>query len=144
MWIAEVVSYVRADVFPWQERLLSLSHKHFVRFGAIPRAAYERELLRALESSTPPPDLDSGIYADHKEFTFLGVFEVEQSGLPEAETLDMAAFAPAFATLIGKQSITYKTINNGWRSGLTRLARLVVKRESRLIPASLKRFCRVP
>ncbi len=47
-----VITYLRNESLPWQEKLLALPHKHFVRFGVIPRRSYEAELLETLEPIT--------------------------------------------------------------------------------------------
>src|SRR4051794_39202408 len=93
-----LITYVRRDEFPWHQKVLSLPHKHFVRFGVIPRRSYEAELLETLRAEERSAD-DSGIYADHKKFTFMGLFQTDEAGLPQAGTLEVAAFAPAFAGL---------------------------------------------
>lgn len=101
-----VISYVRRDEFPWRQKLLSLPHKHFVRFGVIPRRNYEAELLETLAAEERAPD-DSGIYADHNEFTFMGLFQTDEAGLPQAGSLEMAAFAPAFAGLKLEKDLSF-------------------------------------
>jgi hypothetical protein len=107
-----VITYVRGTEFPWQQDVLSLPHKHFVRFGIIPRRDYEAELMKTLEAEERVPD-DTGIYADQKEFTFLGLFQTDETGLPQAGTLEMAAFAPAFAGLKLRKDLSFDRYQQG-------------------------------
>ncbi|MFL6450463.1 MAG: hypothetical protein ACJ746_22705 [Bryobacteraceae bacterium] len=107
-----VITYVRGTEFPWHQNVLSLPHKHFVRFGIIPRRDYEAELMKTLEAEERVPD-DSGIYADQKEFTFLGLFQIDETGLPQAGTLEMAAFAPAFAGLKLQKELSFDRYQQG-------------------------------
>lgn len=93
------VTHVRDGVLPWDAPdQPGRPHKHFVRFGPVPRRCYEQELLATVRAK-PAPDHDSGGKKDHKTFTYLGAFEVDQNGSPQTGSLQMAAFATAFSSL---------------------------------------------
>ena len=102
-----VISYVRKDQFPWEQKLFPVAHKHFVRFGIVKRRSLEAELLEFLRTENTLPD-DSGIYADQKEFTYLGVFQVDEAGLPQLGTMEVAAFASAFASLKNLRDLPFQ------------------------------------
>jgi hypothetical protein len=55
----------------------------------------------------PRPDDDSGRRIVHKDFTFLGVFQTDDAGAPQPDTLEMAAFASAFVSLSGSKVIAF-------------------------------------
>jgi hypothetical protein len=99
------VRYVRDGSYPWQTRQ-PLPRRHFVRFGVIPRKSFDSELLAMLKTE-PRPDDDSGRRIVHKDFTFLGVFQTDDAGAPQPDTLEMAAFASAFVSLSGSKVIAF-------------------------------------
>lgn len=101
------ISYVWDGDLPWPNDDIKLAHKHYVRFGMFPLRAYEVELFKFFEVTKEPPDQRSGMYAGENELTFLGLFEVDQEGLPQTGTLDMAAFAAAFAGLLKKRDVSF-------------------------------------
>lgn len=103
------VTYVRDGVLPWQAKFRhqpERPHKHFVRFGVVPRASYDQELLAVVRTDAAP-DHDTGGRKDRKAFTFLGVFEVDATGSPQAGTLQLAAFATAFASLRSGERVEF-------------------------------------
>ncbi|OCP02324.1 MULTISPECIES: ATP-binding protein [unclassified Ensifer] len=104
------VTYVRDATLPWEPRFRQPQrpHKHFVRFGIVPRTSYEQELLTALETASAP-DYDSGGQKDKKAYTFLGVFEVDAKGYAQVGTLQMSAFAVAFSRLKNSGQLEFRT-----------------------------------
>jgi hypothetical protein len=99
------VSYVRDGAYPWQARQ-RLPQRHFVRFGVVPRKSFDSELLAMLKAE-PMPDDDSGRRIEHKDFTFLGVFQTDDVGVPQPDTMEMAAFASSFVSLRGPKAIAF-------------------------------------
>lgn len=95
------VTHVQGGILPWQvapEEQPKRPHRHFVRFGILSKALYESELLAALKTAAAP-DHDPQRGRAQKAFTFLGVFEVDSKGLVQPGSLQMAAFALAYASL---------------------------------------------
>ncbi|WP_295751556.1 AAA domain-containing protein [Undibacterium sp.] len=100
------------DQFPWQVPSNSMTvddHKYFVYFGLVQKKVLETELF-ALFQTNPEIGSDEIHVRTTAGKTFLCAIEVTASGKPVASTLQLAAFAIAFAERKHQKRIGLRTV----------------------------------
>lgn len=97
-------------------------HKYFVWFGLVEKSVLEAELA-ALFPLVPDADIFGGNHQrPTRGTTFLCAIEIGSDGRPSVDTLQLAAFAVAFAEKKSKTSIGYSATLFGLQSKLHELA----------------------
>jgi hypothetical protein len=95
-----VKTFKYEEALPWEsrsEKSLVDDHKYFVYFGLIDRTVLERELRLQYGAPHADDSPDASQVRPDKGRTFLGAIEVTAAGQVAAATLQLAAFALAFA-----------------------------------------------
>ncbi|QJE02568.1 hypothetical protein HH212_23200 [Massilia forsythiae] len=80
-----------------QAGLFNDDHKYFVYFGLVDRAILEHELRAQYRPPAPDEHYDGNQARPDSGRTFLCAVEVDAHGMPDLDTLQVAAFAVAFA-----------------------------------------------
>lgn len=97
-------------------------HKYFVWFGLVEKSVLEAELAE-MSPLDPNADTFSGNHQrPSRGNTFLCAIEIGSDGRPDVDTLQLGAFAVAFAEKKNKTTISYSSTLSGLQSKLLELA----------------------
>jgi AAA domain len=112
------------ESLPWQTglRALTVNHKYFAYFGLVQQSVLEAELIELFSIVEQAESFDGNQKREPKGNTFLCAIEISGDGTPNAKSLQLAAFAVAFAERKNDKIFGYGAVLTSLQTKIANLA----------------------